>query len=64
MSCNFLQEVGFHVAGFKLILLFKCNNILFIRYFEVNDGHGYSIEHLLKQMSETVKAVDGENPWC
>ena len=37
--------------------------ILYIRYFEVAKGHGYSIDNLLKQMSETVKAMDGENPW-
>ena len=37
--------------------------ILFIRYFEAQDGHGYSIDHLLKQMSSTVKAMEGDNPW-
>ena len=37
--------------------------ILLIRYFEAAKGHDYSIDHLLKQMSETVKAMDGDNPW-
>jgi hypothetical protein len=37
--------------------------ILHIRYFEVARDHGYSIDHLLKQIGETVKAMDGENPW-
>ena len=37
--------------------------ILYLRYFEVANGHGYTIPHLLKQMSEAVKAMDGENPW-
>ena len=37
--------------------------LLLIRYFEASDDHGYSIDHLLKQMSETVKAMDGDNPW-
>jgi len=37
--------------------------ILLIRYHEINKGHGYSIDHLLKQISETVKATDGVNPW-
>lgn len=37
--------------------------ILYIRYFEAQRDHGYSIDHLLKQMSDAVKAMDGENPW-
>lgn len=37
--------------------------LLYLRYFEAQDGHGYSIDHLLKQMSEAVKAMEGENPW-
>lgn len=37
--------------------------ILLFRYFEASAGHGYSIDHLLEQMSETVKAMDGDNPW-
>jgi len=37
--------------------------ILYIRYFEIEKGHGYSIDGLLKQMSEAVKAMEGENPW-
>ncbi len=37
--------------------------ILYIRYFEVASGHGYTIKHLLKQMSAAVKAMDGDNPW-
>lgn len=37
--------------------------ILYLRYFEVARGHGYSIDHLLKQMSDAVKGMDGENPW-
>ncbi len=37
--------------------------LLLIRYFEAAGDHGYSIDHLLKQMSETVKAMDGDNPW-
>jgi hypothetical protein len=34
-----------------------------IRYHEVARGHGYSVDHLLGQISTTVKAMDGENPW-
>lgn len=37
--------------------------ILHIRFHEVAKGHGYSVDHLLKQISETIKAMDGENPW-
>jgi len=37
--------------------------LLYIRYHEVNKGKGSNIGRLLKQISETVKAMDGENPW-
>lgn len=37
--------------------------ILHLRYHEVARGHGYSIDHLLEQISATVKAMDGDNPW-
>ena len=37
--------------------------ILHLRYFEVEKGQGYNIDGLLKQMSEAVKAMEGENPW-
>ena len=37
--------------------------ILHIRFHEVAKGHGYNVDHLLKQISETIKAMDGDNPW-
>ncbi|MCF6222620.1 MAG: hypothetical protein L3J34_02715 [Flavobacteriaceae bacterium] len=37
--------------------------LLYIRYHEVAKDHGYSLESLLKQVSETIKAMDGVNPW-
>ena len=37
--------------------------ILYIRYFEADRDNGYAIDHLLEQMSSTVKAMEGENPW-
>ena len=37
--------------------------ILYIRYNEVARGHGYSVDNLLKQISATIKALDGVNPW-
>ena len=37
--------------------------ILHIRFHEVAKDHGYSVDHLLKQISEAVKAMDGDNPW-
>lgn len=37
--------------------------ILHIRFHEVAKGHGYNVDHLLKQISETIKAMDGSNPW-
>lgn len=38
-------------------------NHMIIRYHQVEPGHGYTINHLLKQMSEAIKAMDGENPF-
>jgi hypothetical protein len=38
--------------------------ILYIRYLEVADGQGYNINRLLKQISETIKAMEGENSWA
>ncbi len=37
--------------------------ILHIRFHEVAKDHGYSVDHLLNQISETIKAMDGDNPW-
>ncbi|MBL4939547.1 MAG: hypothetical protein JKY16_04605 [Lutibacter sp.] len=37
--------------------------LLFIRYHEVVKGEGHNVNHLLTQISKTVKAMDGENPW-
>ncbi len=37
--------------------------ILYIRYHEVARGHGYSVNGLLEQISKTVKAMEGVNPW-
>lgn len=37
--------------------------ILHIRFHEVSKDHGYNVDHLLDQISETVKAMDGDNPW-
>ena len=37
--------------------------IFFVRYSEVEDGHGSSIKPFFKMVSETIKAMDGENPW-
>jgi len=37
--------------------------LLYIRYHEVIKDKGYSINNLLKKISETVKAMDGVNPW-
>lgn len=37
--------------------------LLYIRYFEADRDHGYAIDHLLDQMSATVKAMEGDNPW-
>lgn len=37
--------------------------ILFVRFFEVDEDHGYSMNSLFKQVSETLKSMPGENPW-
>lgn len=37
--------------------------ILHVRYFEVEKGKGYQIDHLFTQISKAVKDMDGENPW-
>lgn len=37
--------------------------LLYIRYLEVTKGEGHNVKHLLTQISKTVKAMEGENPW-
>jgi hypothetical protein len=37
--------------------------ILFFRYWEVEPGQGFNINTFFKKVSETVKALDGVNPW-
>ena len=37
--------------------------IVFVRYWKIKAGHGHNIEHMLGMVSETVKAMEGENPW-
>lgn len=37
--------------------------ILYIRYFEVEDGHGYTMDDVFTKVSETVKSMEGDNPW-
>ncbi|MEH6537668.1 MAG: hypothetical protein V7719_14810 [Psychroserpens sp.] len=37
--------------------------ILFIRYFEIEEGHGYTMNNHFKQVSETLKSMEGDNPW-
>ncbi len=37
--------------------------LLYIRYHEVAKDYGYNLDSLLKQISETIKALDGVNPW-
>lgn len=37
--------------------------ILHIRFHEVARGHGYNLDGLLEQITKTVKAMDGDNPW-
>ena len=37
--------------------------ILHVRYWEVNSEHGHSVDRVLKQISDAVKSMEGENPW-
>lgn len=37
--------------------------IFFVRYAEVEKGHSSSIKPFFKMVSETIKAMDGVNPW-
>ena len=37
--------------------------IMFVRYFEVSDDHGYTMNSIFKQVSETLKSIPGDNPW-
>jgi hypothetical protein len=37
--------------------------ILFIRFYEVEPGQGFSINTYFTRMFETIKSLDGENPW-
>lgn len=37
--------------------------ILFTRYWEVYQGHGYSVEQHFKMASEAIKAMPGDHPW-
>ncbi len=37
--------------------------IVFVRYWEINLDHGHNLNNILKMVSETIKAMEGENPW-
>ncbi len=37
--------------------------LLYIRYWEANPDQDHQIDILLKQISETIKALEGDNPW-
>jgi hypothetical protein len=37
--------------------------ILHVRYHEVARGEGHQVQHLMGQIGETVKAMEGNNPW-
>ncbi len=38
--------------------------MLYVRYWEVNNKYAFLVDGLLKQISATVKAMEGENPWA
>ena len=37
--------------------------LLYVRYFEVIKVEGHNIKTIFTQVSETIKAMEGENPW-
>ncbi|RKE98184.1 hypothetical protein [Ichthyenterobacterium magnum] len=37
--------------------------IMFVRYFEVEADHGYTMNSIFKQVSATLKSMPGDNPW-
>ena len=37
--------------------------IVFVRYWKIAEGQGHNINYALRMISETVKAMEGENPW-
>ncbi|GAA4816056.1 hypothetical protein [Litoribaculum gwangyangense] len=37
--------------------------IVFVRYGEVDDDHGYAMDSFFEMVGKTVKAMDGVNPW-
>lgn len=37
--------------------------ILYLRYFEIEDGQSYSMNGIFEMVSKTVKAMEGDNPW-
>ena len=41
----------------------SANPLLFVRYWELNVDQTHNLQRLLKQISSTVKAMEGENPW-
>ncbi|OIQ30786.1 MAG: hypothetical protein BM564_00830 [Bacteroidetes bacterium MedPE-SWsnd-G2] len=48
-----------NIEGFSV----ATHPILYVRYHEVEKGRGYSINGLFTQISNTVKAMPGDNPW-
>ena len=37
--------------------------LLFVRYVEINSAQSFSVKPFYKQVSETVKSMEGDNPW-
>ncbi|OUR94275.1 hypothetical protein A9Q87_01105 [Flavobacteriales bacterium 34_180_T64] len=37
--------------------------IMFLRYFEIEEDHGYTMNSVFKQVSATLKSLPGDNPW-
>ncbi|TNJ44527.1 hypothetical protein KFZ70_00665 [Tamlana fucoidanivorans] len=37
--------------------------IIYVRYGEIDEDHGYALDSFFEMVGKTVKAMDGENPW-
>jgi hypothetical protein len=37
--------------------------LIMVRYGEIDENHGYALDSFFEMISNTIKAMDGENPW-
>jgi hypothetical protein len=37
--------------------------LIFVRYGEIDENHGYSLDSFFEMVGNTIKSMEGENPW-